>query len=53
MHCTYKLRISDRHKNTFGLVNAYTLEDYIIPINLILFNIKCSIKIYLHTSMVM
>ena len=31
MHCTYKLRISDRQKNTFGLVNAYTLEDAPIP----------------------
>ena len=31
MNCTYKLRISDRQKNTFGLVNAYTLEDAPIP----------------------
>ena len=31
MHCTYKLRIIDRQKNDFGLVNAYTLADSPIP----------------------
>ena len=31
MHCTYKLRIIERQKNDFGLVNAYTLADAPIP----------------------
>ena len=31
MHCTYKLRIIERQKNDFGLVNAYTLADSPIP----------------------
>ena len=33
MTSTYKLRIGDRQKNEFSLVDAYTLTDVPIPLN--------------------